>query len=226
MKIAIVYIYPEGGANGHFEKAIKFLQTYAEHGAGTGHDTVIVCNGGPVNAETEFLFSAMPNVSFLAHDDSGMDIGGFQAAARAHDCDLMVFFGGNTYFRRGGWLIKMVQAYEQHGDTLYGSTGNQGDMRFNVYPHVRTTGFWMRRALFNSYPVRITQNSQRYEFEHGRTGLTSWIVGTGRHPYIVAWDGAYSLYGCDSIPNGFHQGDQSNILIGDRLTAPPYWPYE
>ena len=84
----------------------------------------------------------------------------------------------------------------------------------------------MSRALFNSYPHRITRLDQRYEFEHGQTGLTTWCVAHRRQPWIVAMDGEYHLMNCNSIPNGYHSGDQSNVMIGDRLTCPPFHPYE
>ncbi len=185
---------------------------------------MIICNGGKANDETRYLFGSLPNVTLLEHDDSGFDIGGFQLAARTHPCDMMVFFGGNTYLRRPGWLNQMVWAWEKYGDCLYGSTGNQGDMRFNVFPHVRTTGFWCSPALVNAHPLRCTHNGLRYEYEHGATGLTTWATGQGKQAWIVAWSGIWSLYSCDSIPNGFRSGDGSNVLIGDRMTEPPYGP--
>jgi hypothetical protein len=227
MKIACVYIYPNAGEGGYFEHAARFLQSYTDHPAGLEHDSVIVCNGTPASDETKFIFGGLSNVSFLDHDGSGYDIGGFQLAARTVACDLMVFFGSTAYVRQPNWLARMVQAYKDHGDTLYGSMGNQGATNVGVWPHVRTTGFWLSRALFNRYPVQVTRPDQRYPFEHGANGLTSWVISQNKDVWIVpASEGDWLLQACDMIPNGFHQGSQDNLLVGDKLSRPPYHPYE
>jgi hypothetical protein len=222
MKLEICYIFPQAGANGHFDRAIKFLQTYASCPPGMEHSTVIVCNETPANEETRFLFGALPGLRFLDSDGAGMDISGFQKAAASSSADFMVFLGGNTYFRRPGWLTQLVWAFKQHGDTLYGSTGNQGDKRFGVYPHVRTTGWAATPSLVNRHPFRVTNNGQRYPYEHGAEGITTWVLNQNKMAWVVAWDGTYPVLSCDMIPGGFHQANQENVLIGDRLTAPPY----
>jgi hypothetical protein len=222
MKIAIVYIYPEAGGNGHFERALNFVQSYHQCEPRVEHDTVIICNGGKADDETKYLFESLPNCTFLEHDDSGFDIGGYQLAAKSYPCDLMVFLGGNSYIRGPGWLRRIANVFQEQGDNLYGCTGNQGDMRFGVFPHVRTTGFWCSPKLINDHPLRVTDNSQRYPYEHGPNGLTTWALRTGRQAFIVGWNEIRDVHSCDSMPEGFHQGQQANIIIGDRLTAPPY----
>jgi hypothetical protein len=227
MKIALVYIYPENGHNGHIEKALKFMETYHKYPPLGIHDTVVVCNGGPADNETRFLFSSMPGLTLIEHDDSGWDIGGFQKAAQSYSCDLMIFCGGSSYFKRAGWMIRIVQSFQTKGDTLFGSTGNTGDMNHNVYPHIRTTGFWCNPTLMNRYPIRVTQrgtHGQRYEFEHGFNSITNFVVRNNLIPWVVSWEGEYTVQGSNMIPNGFRNGDQSNILIGDRLTAWPFGP--
>lgn len=227
-KTVLVYIYALGGASGYKEKAIQFVNSYAEFPPLAPHDTVVVCNGVDCNHETRTIFDSLPNVTYLHHDDSGWDIGGYQLAARTIPCDLMVFCGGHTYFRKTGWMQRIWQVYKELGDTLYGSTGNQGDLKSNVYPHVRTTGFWCSPSLLSKYPHLVTQQGgggERYQMEHGLSCFTNWVRNQGLKPWIVGWDCVKSVLDCDSMPNGFHQGDQSNILIGDRLTAPPYYSH-
>lgn len=222
MKVVVVYIFPENGGNGHLERALKFVTSYHACPAGQLHDTAVVCNGARCTEEARFLFDSLPNVQYIEHDDSGFDIGGFQKAAATVPADMMVFLGGNSYFRGGGWLRRMVQVFETYGDSLYGCTGNQGDTRFNVFPHVRTTGFWCNPKIINDHPLRVTDNSQRYPYEHGRDGLSSYVINKGKHVWVVGWNDIKPLHDCDSMPEGFHKGAQANILVGDRLTAPPY----
>lgn len=226
MKVCIVYIFPQSGANGHLEKAVKFLTSYHANPPMHLHDTVIVCNEAPANDQTRFLFGSLPSASCLDHDGSGMDCGAYQLAAQKVPCDLMVFFGGNTYFRRPGWLHRMASVFQSYGDGLYGCTGNQGDARFNVFPHVRTTAFFCSPALVNEHPLRVTNNSQRYPYEHGPDGLTTWALRKGKPVWIVGWNDVKPLHDCDSMRGGFHQGGQENVLVGDRLTCPPYYHCE
>jgi hypothetical protein len=225
-KICVVYIYPFSGEGGWAPKALEFAQSYERNPPGMNHDTVIVCNGAPITEPSKDLFNALPNRTYLDHDNSGWDIGGFQLAARTVPCDLMLFCGAHTYFRKPGWLARCVEVMNDLGNTLYGSTGNQGDTRFNIYPHVRTTGFWCKPELMKAYPHIITQCSgyggQRYEAEHGLSCISNWVKSQGKQPWIAGWTEVRPLEDCNAIPNGYHQNDQSNVLIGDRMTMPPY----
>lgn len=224
MKVVCVYIYPLDGAYGYGEKAYRFAETYASSPPGMEHDTVIVCNGGPTDTRTGLLFAHMPNCSLLYHDNSGLDIGAFQAAAQAFPCDLMVFFGASTYFKRAGWMRRIVESWQCHGDAIYGCTANSGQLSVGVHPHIRTTAFWMSPLLFNNYPMKVNHQNQRYPFEHGPGCLTSWVRSLGKQAWVVTWQGDYPLGRWETIPNGFQRGDQSNVMIGDRLTCPPYYP--
>lgn len=222
LHVAVVYIHVPGDPT-HVGYAKRFVISYLEKPTRYPHDLVIVCNGSPPTAQTHELFAGVQPVRFVQHDDSGWDIGGYQKAAREVECDLMVFFGGAAYVPRSGWLERMVEAYLKHGPALYGAMGNRGDSRVNVYPHIRTTGFWLPRDLFNAYPIQVTRNEQRYEFEHGKTCLTEWIKAQGLKPWVVSWDGEYEWAEWDSFPNGFHRGDQSALLVRDRVSDPPYY---
>lgn len=227
-KIVLVYIYAVGGANGYRDKAVQFVESYQDYPPGFEHETVVICNGVPASDDARGLFAPLMKCSMLDHDDSGWDIGGYQLAARSVPCDLMLFCGGHTYFRREGWLARIWQVYEEHGSALYGSTGNQGNGG-GVHPHVRTTGFWCPPSLLARYPYPVTQpgsGGQRYEMEHGDTCLSNWVAKKGLKRLIVGWNHVLPLEQCNAMPNGFHQGRQENVLFGDRMTMPPFYPHE
>jgi hypothetical protein len=224
MKIIVVYVFPMNGAGAYMDLAIRFLTSYHEHPAGLDHEFLVVCNGAPVTDEARFLFDSVPNVRYMQHDNSGYDIGAFQKSARENPCDLMLFFGVTAYIRGPQWLKRVWDSYQKHGDTLYGVMGNRGDGRFRIYPHIRTTGFWMSPALLNKYPHVISRPEQRYGFEHGKECLTSWIKKRGLIPWVVSFSGEYQWEQWDSFPNGFHRGDQSDLIFGDKNSCPPYYP--
>mgnify|MGYP001587756866 CR=1 FL=1 len=230
-KIAIVYIYPLNGFQGFSMKALEFAQSYQRNPPGLKHETIIVANGEPITQSSKDLFEPLQNKVYIDHDNSGWDIGGFQAAARhpvSEGAEMMVFFGAQTYFRNSGWLARMHEVFMELGDTLYGSSGNKGDERFGVFPHVRTTAFWCSRALFNGYPHQVKEcgaglDGERYRMEHGRDCFTSWVIRQGRQPWIVGRDCVFPIQQCDSLPGGYHNGDQHNLLVGDRMTCPGYY---
>lgn len=226
-KIIVVYIYALAGAEGWRDRASRFVDTYLKNPAGIDHELVVVCNGAPANADTHALFAAIPGVRFMNHDDSGWDIGAYQMASRTLACDLMMFCGGWTYFKKPGWLLRAWKVYTEYGYALYGSTGHQGHLQGNIHPHVRTTGFWCHPSLLKEYPFLVTQHGaggQRYAMEHGSNCLSNWALWQDIPRYIVGWDCVIPLEYCDTIPNGYHHGDQSNVLMGDKMTAPPYYP--
>jgi len=228
LKIELVYVYPVDGQLGFSSKALEFAQSYLRNPPGLDHATTIVCNGAPATQPSKDLFNGLPNLNFIDHDNSGWDIGAFQMAARRSTAQMMVFCGAHTYFRKPGWLKRMQEVFLEFGDTLYGSTGNQGALNVGVHPHVRTTGFWCSPQLFAQYPHLVTTQGgggQRYESEHGATCITNWIMRQGKQAWIAGWDSLFTVQACDAMPGGFHQGDQYNVLVGDRLTMPPYYPH-
>lgn len=224
MKPRIVYIYPQNdGANQrkHDELAARFVGTYHAFPPGITHDTVIVLNKGKLNGTISAMFSGLQGVTFLERDGSAWDIGGYQQAAMTMPTEMMVFFGGSTYIKGAGWLRRMTDVFMLRGAGLYGCMGNRGNS--NVAPHIRTTGFWTSAHLMNSYPVRITSKEMRYGFEHGQNCFTSWVRKQGKPVLVATWDGIYQERDWDSIPNGIHRGNQSALMVGDRLTEPPFF---
>lgn len=220
--ISVVYIYPANAGEKYTQYALRFIQSYNDNPPAVDHQTIVVLNAATVTTEIECMFSSLRNVTFLERDGSAMDIGGYQDAALRFPCDIMAFFGSSTYFKGPGWLLRMYQAYLKHGPALYGSMGNRGNSN-GVHPHLRTTGFWCAPSVVNEHPNRVTRNDQRYPYEHGPNCLTSWVKSQGLRPYVVTWDSEYLEPQWDEIQNGFHRGDQSALLCGDRLTENPFF---
>jgi hypothetical protein len=226
MKIVCVYNMPTPNFGPqHARLAERFVSTYVANPPLMDHMMIVVSNGGRPNGEAYKIFAPIKPTKFLFRENVGMDIGSYQYAAANVICDLMVFFGGGTYFRGPGWLRRMVEVYSSLGDGLYGCTGNQGDGKVRVWPHVRTTAFWCNPKLVNEHPFRVTDNSQRYNYEHGQEGLTTWVLNTGRSAWIATFNDVKPLNQCDSMVGGYHSGNQEQLMVGDTLTHPPYYPH-
>ncbi len=225
MLIEVVYIWPALSPGSYRELAERFVSSAITYPAMMDFQTTVVSNGAPPDAEIRGLFSMMPNVKFIQGSNAGYDISGFQEASAQSSADLIVFFGSTAYVRKPGWLVQMAAAFKRHGPTQYGSMGNRGDNRVAVWPHMRTTGFWTTPTLFNQYPVRVTNPGMRFPFEHGPGCFTQWLKNQGLQTWLVTTQGEYLWDEWDSAPGGFHNGGQIYMLTGDRLTAPPYYPY-
>ena len=223
MKVSIVYVWPISSVRNYDWYLGRFLNSYGTNPAGHPHESVVVLNGGKSNSFLSCMFSVMQNLRFVERGNEGWDIGAFQHVAEDTDADLMLFFGTTAWIKGPGWLRRVVDSVEKRGDTIYGAMGNTGMMPF-VYPHIRTTGFWLNPRWLRTHPLKVTDPGQRYAFEHGSNNITRFVADSGRVPFGVSWKQEYPLSESNSIPNGYHNGNQSNMLFGDRNSDPPYHP--
>lgn len=215
MRLVVVYIYwcPN--------KAKEFIQTYRQFQAGLDHRLIVICNDGRADILKRQAFDGIPHL-MLEGDNIGYDIGAFQQVSEAMPCDLMVYFGSSSYLRGPGWLSRMAEAYSKHGPGLYGTMGHTGVGA--IAPHIRTTCFWMEPRIMNQYPYRCARPQDRYPFEHGPQCLTSFVSHLGLNIMVVNWHGEYR-WPQWNVPNGYHSGRQTELIAGDRLSRPPFYPY-
>lgn len=218
MRFEIAYCFPKGDE--HLPYAFRFLQTYLSSPPNIEHATAILTDHGYEEQALD-LFRVLPNVRAVATPDFAKDLSRYQAYALSSKAECLMFLGGSSYCRRPGWGLRAYTAFTSNGNQhLYGACGNTGNGP--VRPHIRTTAFWCSPALFNRYPTRVTSHIQRYGMEHGEGCLTDWVRGQGLRAIVVTFSGAYDYPGWHDDPTGYARTTQATLLIGDRLTAPPY----
>lgn len=211
MNIVIAYIFPIHGP--HDGQAQRFADTFRASNPQQEHALFVICNGGRPSQAQKNLFHDIP-VCFMEGDNIGWDIGAYQTLADIVDCDMMVGFGSSTYFKRPGWLKRMSEIFQSYGRTnLYGSTASLAPAM-----HIRTTAFWCQPELLRAYPYEVSSYSDRYQFEHGPLNFTLFALQTGRNAFVGYWDTVRFIQQCDGHPNGYHNGDQSQVLAFDRCT--------
>lgn len=71
--------------------------------------------------------------------------------------------------------------------------------------------------------MTVTRPEQRYPFEHGSNNLTQWVRNQNLRAYVVDADNSWEYPHWNDGPQGYHRGSQQALLIGDRLTQPPYY---
>ena len=209
MKICLCYI---AVANGHLtdDFAVRFTSTYHACPPGYDHDTLVICNGGPLSTSQSVLFAGMNAKFWPRANDAGWDITAYLAAAKGpcKDYDMMLCLGESNYFHRPGWLLRFVEAWRKHGEGVYGPYGTNV-----VRAHLQTTAFACSPARLRDYPLRVADRKGRYEFEHGERSLWRRAAKHGKPVMLVTWDGEWSPRQWRSPENIIWRGDQSNCLM-------------
>ncbi len=224
LNVAVLYVHVPG-CETHAAHAKRFVGTLEKYPALFPFRLVVIVNGCKLHDETRKLFIPH-NPEYFVHDDSGWDIGAYQHYCEQSTDDMVLFLGGSAYFRREGWLKRMAEVFLEHnGVGLYGSTGNLGHPRTTIFAHIRTTGFWCSPEVMNAYPQKITEHHQRYPFEHGKNGLTRWCMSSGIPARVVDFSNVWEHPQWHLGPQGYHAGEQIDLLVGDRMTCPPFYPH-
>jgi hypothetical protein len=209
MKICVSYVCPVVNWPQFALPIQRFVSTYKAFPGNFPHELHVICNGGSPNSEIKNLFSNAPPI-YHEHDNGGWDIGAFLKAADV-DCDMMLFLGTNTHFKRAGWLRRLIDACEKFGPGLYGPSAS-----FDISPHIRTTAFMCDPRLLRGWTEDISRQKDRHKFEVGSISITAAANRQGISCVLVTWDGFYLQNEWRKAPNIFRRGDQSNCLMFDR----------
>jgi hypothetical protein len=211
MKVGICYVCPVIKWKDFESLARRFVSSFENFPPEYPYEFHLVCNGGNPNAEVLELFSSL-NPIYHEHDNTGWDIGAFQKIAPEVSCDLMLFLGTNSHFRRAGGLARLMEAYEKFGPGLYGTAAS-----FDISPHLRTNGFLCDPQLVAEVWAQNSSHANpRHHFEVGKTSLTRVAAKKKLPIVLVTWDGFFLQKDWRKAKNIYRRGDQSNCLIYDR----------
>lgn len=224
MRVGVIYLhvarqgYPEAPLPEFYAPFHRgFVDTYREFDAGYEHHLRVVwCGGEPVGPERD-MYAGIAH-SFSEYLGAGADIGAQQFTMREFDYDFVVNLATPVSFWKSGWLRRLVEAREKHGDGLYGPFGS-----WEWYPHIRTSAWAVDRKTFLVYPQEIDTRAKTFIFEH-RGGtlefpqLTFWYAGLGKPAMQVTWGGEQLPHEWRAGANIMFRGDQSECLLHDRYT--------
>lgn len=224
MKVGVIYLhvakqgYPEAPPPEHyvpFEQ--QFIDTYLKFDSGCEHELRVVSCGLPVSDGIRDMYRDVAD-SFDEYLGAGSDLGAEQDAMKRFDADIIVSLATPVSFWKSGWLARLVQAREKHGDGLYGPFAS-----YEYLPHIRTSCWMVDRDTFLKYPHTIDTRAKCYWAEHSdrSTALwqfTFWYCSLGKPTLMVTWDGEYEPLDWRNPDNIMYRGDQSNCLIHDRYT--------
>jgi hypothetical protein len=209
VKIVLAYIAVTNGPLTE-DYCARFAATHHEFPPGAEHDTLIICQGGPLPTSTTVLFSGMKASMWPHINDGGWDVSAYIDAARGPcaEYDMMLCCGESVYFHRAGWLKRFVEAWEKIGPGMHGPFSSN-----SVRAHLNTTAFCCHPLLLKQYPVKVSNRAERYAFEHGDQSLWRRIAHNGMPVRLVTWDGEYEPRAWRYPQNILWRGDQSNCLM-------------
>lgn len=209
MKITIAYIAVTGGQLTE-DYCSRFVASYSEFPPLIEHDTIVICNGGPLPYSTGLLFSSLKARFYPRKNDGGWDISGYIDAARGPcaDADMMLCCGESIYFHRSGWLKRLADVWVTLGPGMYGSLSSN-----LIRSHLNTTGFCCPPSVLAAYPNKVASRQDRYEFEHGEKAFWRQVALNNMPVRMVTWDGIWDYKSWRYPSNIMWRGDQSNCLM-------------
>lgn len=209
VRIVLAYITVTGGHRTDIYSA-RFASSYLAFPPEVEHETLVVCNGGPPSRQIEVILAGLPNLKFYPRNNSGWDIGAYIDVAQGpgKDADMLLCLGESVYFHRPGWLKPLVQAWTTWGEGMYGVYASNA-----VRSHMNTTAFATSPGLLSRYPLVVTTNKARYDFEHGPWAFWRILAMNHKPTILVTWDGFWEPHEWRRPQNILWRGDQTNCLM-------------
>lgn len=210
VKITLVTIRVPGNRN-YDSVTERWRTTYLKFRPTISHDVVIV-DSDPHTAGEPGKHAAITN-DFRLYKGGGWDCGAWQFAGREIETDFLICCNTSTHFWKHGWMERIVEEFERHGDGLYGPLASMA-----YFPHIRTPCMAFPPRVINAYPFAVTSRDDTYGFEclSGRNNFTLWCRDNGFAPRMVTFDGCYTMKDWRTPKGVFWKDDQSNLLVLDR----------
>jgi hypothetical protein len=177
----------------------RFLESYWNHSAGIEHD-LLTC---PRN--------------------EGTDIGLYFDMAKKIDYEYLCFLNSYSQILADDWLFKMHQHLSLADVGIVGATGSWETMDIVGWPsfpnpHIRSTGFMLRRRTLLALWSRAPENKLGcYAFESGPTNITSLARKQGLKALVVGREGSW-IWSDWEKSRTFRSNQQENLLIADNKT--------
>jgi hypothetical protein len=226
--IAVVFLLRWADASWR-DHAARFVESYAVFEAGLDHRLYIALKGFETEAgeaEAAAIFAGVPHRRIVV-PEAGRDIGAYLAMSRVVDEPRACFLNSHSRILCRLWLSKLNANLDLPGVGLVGASGSYEslhmiDAAFPAFPnpHLRTNGFMLDVSMLHAITadVAIEGRQDAFLFESGPLSMTNRVLARGLRVLTVGRNGRG--YDVDWWPwsEGFRQGLQTNLLIGDNQT--------
>lgn len=215
-KIGVIYL------NRELDGAETFFESYNKHPAGVEHELIIAAKGrhwwNPHRGDPRFQFS-----------DFGRGLRIYKKVAEQIDHEFVCCLNSWSEIRCDNWLKLLYDALTSSGAAIAGCSGSYetfygplASLLFPSFPnpHIRTTGFIMRRERMLGYWPRVPVWTKKLEqaVESGHFGLTRSLLRDGYRAVVVDRNG--NIFGVNNWPeSGLYRGCfQDGLIISDNQT--------
>lgn len=191
----------------------RFTNTFREFPPGEDYVLWAMCCWGEPSDSVREMFYGI-KTRFVPYYQNGCDIGSAQAAARTIDEAFLVCFTSRCYFHRKGWLARYLQAFNKHGDGLYGPFASWESGK----PHICTRAYALTAAQFGTYPHDIDTREKGQLFEVGEWSISDWFRAQNLPLIQVLWDNEQTLNQWRKWKGIWRCGEQQACLLWDKHT--------
>ncbi len=211
------------------EHAVRFMRSYQAFHAGIDHRLYVALKGfetaGGVE-EAGRILGGLDHQAIVVPEE-GRDIGAYLAISQRLSEARVCFLNSHSEILGGHWLLKLDRNLDQPRVGMVGATGSYESLHaldpvFPAFPnpHLRTNAFMVDVSLFRDITadVKILGRRDAFLFESGQRSMTHRVLSRGLRVLTVGRNGRG--YDVDWWPwsNGFRQGGQENLLVGDNQT--------
>jgi len=226
--IGVAYLL-RGGDPDWVNDCQRFVNSYLNFQAGINHQIYVILKGFACADDESYarkLISPLHGSTIEVADNS-FDIGAYQDWALQISEDLICFLNTGSEILSDCWLHKLHMNLLDKDVGIVGATGSFerfGGHRLGFpkfpNPHIRTTACMLDRKLYldATHGKSFEDKMKTYLFESGHQSLTRIVKKLGLRAVIVGRNGRGYNEKHWAISGTFRQGDQSNLLIGDRHT--------
>ena len=186
-------------------------------------DLIILCKGENAQEQVRELLVTEGEARLIVVPDRGFDIGSYRLAATQLEHDLLCFVNSWARPLATDWSHRLFRVFT---DPRIGLAGVTSSFEATSYPpgpfpnpHIRSTGFAMRRELFLDLDLpEPIDKASAILLEAGPTGLTRQVLQRGLLAVVVGADGKIWDVECGRNSGTYKSKRQQNLLVADNRT--------
>jgi hypothetical protein len=237
INVAVIYIFRGADINNvkylnDFQKAIK------KYRSGIEFQLIVAIKGCSVEQEEIVKRTlSFSDPIFFHCVDHNFDIGTYQEILQKFKYENFIMMNSSSRPLADNWILEMFKAINVQNTGLVGTMGSYESLavknlhgtisnkdNFNLFPnpHVRTTGFIIKRDIFNGVTKNIKNFRNKmdaYKFESGKKNLTKEILELGLKVLII--NSEFKLFEINDWKRSktFRQFNQEKLLIMDKISS-------
>lgn len=237
INVAVIYIF-RGADTNNVKYLNDFQKSIKNYRSGIEFQLIVAIKGCSIEQENivKKTLSFLDPIFFHCIDHN-FDIGTYQEIVKEFKYENFIMMNSSSRPLADNWILEMLKAVNVQNTGLVGTMGSYESLavknlhgtisnkdNFNAFPnpHVRTTGFIIKRDVFNGVTKNIKNFRNKmdaYKFESGKKNLTRKILELGLKVSII--NSEFKLFEINDWERSktFRQFNQEKLLIMDKISS-------